>query len=138
MTTPEKFLQMFIAIGGFVAFFGILLLFVSRVRGRASEPLTALAFIGPALAMLAFGLLYPGALTVQQSFQNADSSAYVGLESTVQSDAGNEPMSRPAEPADVKAGESPREEDESSGTSVTPDQPEDQTRSVDGDEEASE
>jgi alpha-glucoside transport system permease protein len=80
VTTAEKFLQMFLAIGGFLVFFTVLLFLVSRVRGRASEPLTAIAFIGPALAMLAFGLLYPGALTVKQSFQNADSTTFVGLD----------------------------------------------------------
>ena len=80
MTTPEKFLQMFLAIGGFMVLFGVLLFLISRVRGRASEPLTAIVFIGPALAMLAFGLLYPGILTVKQSFQNADSTTFVGLD----------------------------------------------------------
>jgi alpha-glucoside transport system permease protein len=80
VTTPEKFLQMFLAIGGFMVLFGVLLILISRVRGRASEPLTAIVFIGPALAMLAFGLLYPGILTVKQSFQNADSTTFVGLD----------------------------------------------------------
>jgi alpha-glucoside transport system permease protein len=80
VTTPEKFLQMFLAIGGFMVLFGVLLFLISRVRGRASEPLTAIVFIGPALAMLAFGLLYPGILTVKQSFQNADSTTFVGLD----------------------------------------------------------
>jgi alpha-glucoside transport system permease protein len=83
VTTPEKFLQMFLAIGGFVVVLGALLFLVSRVRGRASDPLTAIAFIGPALAMLAFGLLYPGLLTVKQSFQNADSTQFVGLDNYV-------------------------------------------------------
>ncbi len=83
MTTAEKFLQMFLAIAGFMVFFAVLLFVVSRIRGRASEPVTAIAFLGPAIAMIAFGLLYPGALTLIQSFQNADSSTFVGLDNYV-------------------------------------------------------
>jgi len=80
VTTPEKFLQMFLALAGFVLFFALLLFIVSRVRGRANQPVTVLVFVGPALVMLAFGLLYPAIVTMVQSFQNADSSAFVGLE----------------------------------------------------------
>ena len=80
MTTPEKFFQMFLAIGAFVGFFAVLLFVVSRVRGRAQEPLTVGAFIVPTFVMLAIGLIYPAVLTIKQSFQNADSSTFVGLE----------------------------------------------------------
>ncbi len=80
MSTPEKFFQMFLALAGFVVFFAVLLFIVSRVRGRANQPVTVLAFVGPALVMLAFGLLYPAIVTMVQSFQNADSTAFVGLE----------------------------------------------------------
>lgn len=80
MTTPEKFLQMLLAIGGFVVFFGVLLFIVSRVRGRANQPVTVAVFIGPALLMLAFGLVYPAVVTLIQSFQNPDSTTFVGLE----------------------------------------------------------
>ncbi len=80
MTTPEKFLQMFLAIGTFAVFFAVLLFVISRIRGRAQEPLTVAAFIVPTMIMLAVGLIYPAVLTITQSFQNADSSAFVGLE----------------------------------------------------------
>jgi alpha-glucoside transport system permease protein len=80
VSTPEKFFQMFLALAGFVVFFAVLLFIVSRVRGRANQPVTVLAFVGPALVMLAFGLLYPAIVTMVQSFQNADSTAFVGLE----------------------------------------------------------
>jgi alpha-glucoside transport system permease protein len=80
VTTPEKFFQMFLAIGAFVGFFAVLLFVISRVRGRAQEPLTVGAFIVPTFVMLAIGLIYPAALTIKQSFQNADSSTFVGLE----------------------------------------------------------
>ena len=80
VTTPEKFFQMFLAIAAFVGFFAVLLFVVSRVRGRAQEPLTAAAFIVPTFVMLAVGLIYPAVLTIKQSFQNADSTTFVGLE----------------------------------------------------------
>ncbi len=38
------------------------------------------AFIVPTFVMLAVGLIYPAVLTIKQSFQNADSSTFVGLE----------------------------------------------------------
>ena len=46
----------------------------------AQEPLTVAAFIVPTFVMLAIGLIYPAVLTIKQSFQNADSSTFVGLE----------------------------------------------------------
>jgi alpha-glucoside transport system permease protein len=80
MSTPEKFFQMFLAIAGFAVFFAVLLFVVSRVRGRANLGVTVLAFVGPALLMVAFGLVYPAVVTLNQSFQNADSTQYVGLD----------------------------------------------------------
>jgi alpha-glucoside transport system permease protein len=71
---------MFLALAGFVLFFAVLLFIVSRVRGRANQSVTVMVFVGPALVMLAFGLLYPAIVTMVQSFQNADSTAFVGLE----------------------------------------------------------
>ena len=80
MTTPEKFLQMFLAIAGFAVFFAVLLFLVSRVRGKGTTAVTVAVFIGPALLMVAFGLVYPAVVTFIQSFQNADSSAFVGID----------------------------------------------------------
>ena len=80
MTTPEKFFQMGLAIAGFIAFFALVLFLVGRARGRFQDPLTAAAFVIPSLIMLAVGLIYPAVLTLTQSFQNADSTAFVGLD----------------------------------------------------------
>jgi alpha-glucoside transport system permease protein len=80
VSTPEKFLQMGLAIGIFVAFFALVLFLVGRARGRFQDPLTAAAFVIPSLIMLAVGLIYPAVLTLIQSFQNADSTAFVGLD----------------------------------------------------------
>ena len=68
-------------------------------------------------------------------------SAYVGLETSVQSDAGNEPFSRPSGLTDATTGESERNEDqrdESSVTSGTSDQREDEHPSSEGNQEPSE
>jgi alpha-glucoside transport system permease protein len=69
-----------LAIAGFIAFFALVLFLVGRARGRFQDPLTAAAFVIPSLIMLAFGLIYPAVLTLIQSFQNADSTAFVGLD----------------------------------------------------------
>lgn len=80
MSTPEKFLQMVLALAGFAVFFLVLFFIISRLRGRAQDPVTALVFVLPALAMIAFGLIYPAVLTIIQSFQNPDSTSFVGLD----------------------------------------------------------
>ncbi len=79
MSPTEKFLQMFLALGSFVIFFAVVLFIISRVKGRANNPLTVAAFVGPTVLLLAVGLIYPAILTIKQSFQNADSTAFVGL-----------------------------------------------------------
>jgi alpha-glucoside transport system permease protein len=71
---------MVLAIAGFAVFFAVLLLVLSRVKGRATQPMTVAVFVGPALIMVAFGLVYPAVVTLIQSFQNADSTQFVGLE----------------------------------------------------------
>lgn len=83
MSTPEKFLQMGLAIAGFLAFFGLLLFLVGRVRGKALEPVTTAAFVVPALIMLSIGLIYPAVITLVQSFQNASSTEFVGFDNYV-------------------------------------------------------
>ena len=67
-------------------------------------------------------------------------SAYVGLEPSVQSDAGGGPMSRPSEPADATSGESERDEDEedrSPRAADASDQSDDRHRSSDDEKESS-
>lgn len=80
MTTTEKFLQMFLALGSFVVFFAVVLFVISRLRGRVNSWLTVAAFVGPTVLLLAVGLIYPAILTIIQSFQNADSTGFVGLD----------------------------------------------------------
>ena len=79
MSTLEKFLQMLLAIAIFVALVAVVLFIVGRIRGRRGDRLVAWVFIGPALVMVAVGLIYPGIRTISQSFQDANGTAFVGL-----------------------------------------------------------
>ncbi len=74
-----KFVDVLAAIA---VFFGIVLLVffaASRATGRAARPLTVLVFLGPAIAMLLIGLLLPAVRTLVLSFQNDDSTRFIGL-----------------------------------------------------------
>jgi alpha-glucoside transport system permease protein len=74
---------MFEALGLFALFIAVLLFVVSRVRGRASERAYAVGFVGPAMLMLAVGLIYPAILTVIGSFKNAKGTTWVGFQNYV-------------------------------------------------------
>jgi alpha-glucoside transport system permease protein len=74
---------MFEALGLFALFIAVLLFVVSRVRGRASERAYAVGFVGPAMLMLAVGLIYPEILTVIGSFKNAKGTTWVGFQNYV-------------------------------------------------------
>jgi len=83
MTTGEKFAQMLVAVAAFAAVFGLILVVASRAEGRGGERVQAGSFVLPALLLLAVGLVYPAIRTVIESFRNADSSAFVGLDNYV-------------------------------------------------------
>lgn len=80
MSTGEKFLQMAIAIGLFVAVMGLVLFFADRVRSRRGELVQTAAFVLPAAAMIAVGLLYPGIRTIVESFRDRASKSWVGFD----------------------------------------------------------
>lgn len=79
MDNLEKFGQMGLAIALFVALMGVILLGVGRIKRRA-DLWQSLAFIVPALALLAVGLIYPAIRTMYQSFFDRTSQNYVGLD----------------------------------------------------------
>ena len=79
-TTAGKFAQMFIAIGLFVLIAGVALFLVEIVRGKRADLVAAIAFIGPGVALVMIGLIYPGILTIIYSFQDATGNNWVGLE----------------------------------------------------------
>ena len=80
MSVGEKFVHMIFAIGLFVAVMGVVLFLADRVRSRQGERIQTVAFILPAVIMIAVGLLYPGLRTIFESFRNAGGTEFVGME----------------------------------------------------------
>lgn len=80
MSTGEKFIQMFIAIGLFFGVVAIILLLTSRLRSRKGELVQSAAFVLPAVLLVTFGLLYPALSTIKRSFQDRLGQEWVGLE----------------------------------------------------------
>ncbi len=66
-TATQKLGLMFFVIGLFVAVMGALLLAVDR-PGRTPNWTVSITFVGPAIALLVFGLVWPGISTIIQSF----------------------------------------------------------------------
>jgi alpha-glucoside transport system permease protein len=86
---PEIFLDSRIIIGlvalvagvaGAAFFFYFLNMFVEGLPGRASRGLMPYAYVIPGLAFIGLMLIYPTVQTINYSFANADSDAYVGLQ----------------------------------------------------------
>ncbi|WP_129339480.1 carbohydrate ABC transporter permease [Cellulomonas endophytica] len=81
-TTAEKLVLMLVAIGLFVLVMAVILLGVDRVK-RVPQWVVVVAFVGPAMAAIAFGLVYPGLRTIRDSFYDRTSSNPVGLDNYV-------------------------------------------------------
>src|SRR3954469_10308723 len=79
MSTLEKFGQMFLAIGVFVAIVAVVLLIAGRFGGFRGDRIVGRAFVAPALLLLALGLIYPAVVTTWQSFKDANGTSFVGL-----------------------------------------------------------
>jgi alpha-glucoside transport system permease protein len=80
VSTPEKFLNLVIAIALFAGVMVALLVLSSRAKSRRGELFQAAAFALPAILMIALGLLYPAIRTIIQSFQDQASLNWVGVE----------------------------------------------------------
>jgi alpha-glucoside transport system permease protein len=80
VTTGEKFLDMTIALAIFAAVVAVILLIASRFGGRRGDRVVALLFLLPVLVMLAVGLVYPGVLTIINSFYDAPGTSFIGLD----------------------------------------------------------
>jgi alpha-glucoside transport system permease protein len=82
VTTSEKFVQMVIAIALFYGVMAVTLLLTQRLRSRRGERIQAAAFLGPTLALIAIGLLYPAIMTVWQSLHGSAifNPPFVGLD----------------------------------------------------------
>jgi alpha-glucoside transport system permease protein len=77
-STGGKFLVMVVAIVIFVLVMGLILFAVDRPK-RVPRWVVATAFAGPAIALVAVGLVYPGILTIVNSFKNTNGREWVGL-----------------------------------------------------------
>ena len=80
MSSGEKFVQMFICIILFFGVVALILLLTSRLRSQRGEKIQFVAFVLPALLLIALGLLYPAINTIYSSFRDNTSSAFVGLD----------------------------------------------------------
>ncbi|HYN28930.1 MAG TPA: sugar ABC transporter permease [Dermatophilaceae bacterium] len=70
-------------VAGAALLFFFLNMFVEGLPRRLSEGLMPYAFLVPGLGMIALVLIYPALQTINYSFANSDSTAYVGLENYV-------------------------------------------------------
>jgi alpha-glucoside transport system permease protein len=69
-----------LGVGGVIALFWVLNALVERLPQKWEVRLKPYVFIGPAVAVVTLFLLYPAVDTVVRSFQNADSTTFVGAE----------------------------------------------------------
>ncbi len=69
-----------VGVGGAALFFFFLNMFVEGLPGRASRGAMPYAYVLPAFGFIGLMLIYPTIQTINYSFANSDSDAYVGLE----------------------------------------------------------
>jgi alpha-glucoside transport system permease protein len=77
--TGEKFAVMVVAILLFVVVMGLILFLVDRPK-RIPSWVVAVGFVGPALLLLAYGLMRPALITLWNSFFNRNGSEFVGID----------------------------------------------------------
>jgi alpha-glucoside transport system permease protein len=65
-----KFLNMFGAVGGFLAILLLIFFAAGRATGRLTRPLTIVIFLAPALLLLLIGLVIPAIRTIVLSFEH--------------------------------------------------------------------
>ncbi|WP_203927405.1 carbohydrate ABC transporter permease [Virgisporangium ochraceum] len=73
-------MDMFIALAIFAAVMAVILLIASRFGGRRGDRVVALLFLLPVVLMLAVGLVYPGVLTIINSFYDAPGTSFIGFD----------------------------------------------------------
>lgn len=82
-TTAEKLGLMCLAIALFVVVMGLILFLVDRPK-RIPRWVVATAFAGPALLLIAFGLVRPALITIWNSFFDRRGDEFVGVDNYVQ------------------------------------------------------
>jgi alpha-glucoside transport system permease protein len=81
MSAGEKFLQLVICVAVFVGVVALILLITSKLRSRSGERIQFVAFVLPAILLIAVGLLYTAITTIVRSFQsNTIDANWVGLD----------------------------------------------------------
>jgi alpha-glucoside transport system permease protein len=80
MSTSEKLVQLVIAIALFVGVVAVILVLADRVRSKRGEVVQTTAFVLPAVLMIGVGLLYPALRTIYESFRDANSTKFVGVD----------------------------------------------------------
>jgi alpha-glucoside transport system permease protein len=83
LTLLDKLVQLLVAVAVFAAVMGVVLLVAGRARGRRTDLVSGIAFTAPALLLLLIGLLYPAGRTAVQSFLDASSAGFVGLDNYI-------------------------------------------------------
>jgi alpha-glucoside transport system permease protein len=73
-------LALVVGLVGAYLFFYFVNMFVEGLPGRLSQGVMPYAFLLPAVSLIGLMLLYPTIQTINYSFANRDSTAYVGLE----------------------------------------------------------
>ena len=81
-TPGHKLLLMVVAIALFIVVMGGILLAVDRPK-NVPQWVVTLAFAGPAVLALGFGLVYPALRTIYASFFNRNGQSYIGLDNYV-------------------------------------------------------
>jgi len=81
-TTAEKLGVMVVAILAFVLVMGAILFAVDRPK-RIPRWAVATGFLGPAILLVLFGLVFPGVRTIYASFFNRNGSEFVGWDNYV-------------------------------------------------------
>ncbi|MGI5950427.1 MAG: carbohydrate ABC transporter permease [Brooklawnia sp.] len=65
----DKFGQMFLAIAVLIGFVALLLFAANLARGKFGDRVRAIFFVGPTVALVAIGLIWPTILTIQKSLR---------------------------------------------------------------------
>jgi alpha-glucoside transport system permease protein len=82
-SVPGKFFLMFFAIFFFALVFGLVLFLASLFKGKNGERVQGALFVGPAVVLLAIGLMYPAILTIIQSLRGRSGDAAFTLDNYV-------------------------------------------------------
>jgi alpha-glucoside transport system permease protein len=83
LTLLDKLLQLLVAVAVFAVVMGVVLFAADRARGRRIDLVSGIAFTAPAILLLLVGLLYPAGRTAVQSFLDASSAGFVGLDNYI-------------------------------------------------------